>query len=250
MPAEFDHHEAQGLLGAYALDAVPADETLALERHLLQCSECREELTEHRQVAGLLAASDRFAPAQVWDSIAGEISPQPSPQSVARLHRRRWMAPMAVAAAFVLVAGAAVVQSVRIGSITDDLENERQAVAALTDQLERPLDVAAAAALTDPTVQRVTLGSVSGANAVIVLMADGTGFLAEHTLQPLAAERTYQLWAIVGGKVISAGVLGPSPGVVAFRIDAEGFEGFAITEEVVGGVESSENDAVVAWLAA
>ena len=111
--------------------------------------------------------------------------------------------------------------------------------------------LAASQALSDPAAQRVTLGSeVSGANAIIVLMPDGTGYVAEHTLQPLPADRTYQLWAIVGGKVISAGVLGSNPGVVPFHIDPEGFEGFAITEEEVGGVVSSQNDAVVAWLAA
>ena len=81
-------------------------------------------------------------------------------------------------------------------------------------------------------------------------MPDGTGYLAEHTLEPLPADRTYQLWAIVDGKAISAGILGPEPGVVPFHIDRDGFQGFAITEEVIGGVTSSENDPVVAWLAA
>ncbi|NNL14679.1 MAG: anti-sigma factor, partial [Acidimicrobiia bacterium] len=158
----------------------------------------------------------------------------------------------AAAAAFVLLAGAAVVQSVRVGDISTELAAERETVAALTEQLERPvLDSAVAQALGDPSSQRVVLGSqVSGSNAIIVLMPDGTGYLAEHTLQPLSADRTYQLWAIVDGKVISAGILGPEPGVVPFHIDPEGFQGFAITEEVIGGVTSSENDPVVAWLAA
>ena len=159
---------------------------------------------------------------------------------------------MAAAAAFVLIAGAAVVQSVRVGQINDDLAAERAAVAALTDQLDQPvLDTAVSRALEDPLAQQVVLGSeVSGSNAIIVLMPDGTGYLAEHSLKPLPIDRTYQLWAIVDGKVISAGILGPEPGVVPFHIDPDGFEGFAITEEVVGGVPASENDPVVAWLAA
>ena len=81
-------------------------------------------------------------------------------------------------------------------------------------------------------------------------MPDGTGYLTRHTLRPLPADRTYQLWAIIDGEVISAGVLGADPGVVPFRIDPGGFEGFAITEEAVGGVAASENQPVVAWLAA
>ena len=87
-----------------------------------------------------------------------------------------------------------------------------------------PLNVAAAQAMTGADTQRITLGSqVSGANAIIVLLPDGTGYLSEHTLQPLPPERTYQLWAIIDGKIISAGILGSDPGVVPFRIDPQGF---------------------------
>ena len=248
MPVEQGHEEVQELLGAYALNAVSDEEVSQVENHLTKCVECREEIGQHLEVDSALAVTERFAPADVWDAISEEIAePQPItgdplPAQVSIL--RRWLAPVAVAAAFVLVAGTAVVQSVRLGDANDE-------VAALSDQLAQPVAAASAAALADPSAQRVVLGSeVSGANAIIVLMPDGTGYVAEHTLQPLSADRTYQLWAIVDGKVISAGILGPDPGVVPFRIDAQGFEGFAITEEVLGGVESSQNDAVVAWLAA
>ena len=257
MPVGQDHEEIKELLGAYALNAVPEDETTRVDLHLASCTECREELNQHREVASMLAVSERFAPSVVWDSIAEEIAVEHTATPVSRPAAetfdrfRRWLAPVAIAAAFMLVAGSAVVQSVRLRDARDELANERETVAELNGQLDRPFDVAASQALSDPAAQRVTLGSeVSGANAIIVLMPDGTGYVAEHTLQPLPADRTYQLWAIVGGKVISAGVLGSNPGVVPFHIDPEGFEGFAITEEEVGGVVSSQNDAVVAWLAA
>lgn len=249
MPVEQDHQAVQELLGAYALDSVPSEEIHRIERHLVSCTDCRQELAEHREVAALLAVSEPFAPADVWDSIATEIA---TPPSVSELRpQRRWLTAVAVAAAFALATGVAVVQSLRLADTNEELAAERQSVAALTDQLDRPYEVAAAAALDDPAAQKVMLGSqVSGANAVIVLMPDGTGWLTQHTLQPLSSDRTYQLWAIVDGKIISAGVLGPDPGVISFHIDRAGFEGFAITEEVVGGVESSQNEAVVAWLAA
>ena len=266
-----EHEEIEELLGAYALNAVEPNEAVLIGAHVSHCSECRAEFEQHLEVAALLPASASFAPSSVWDTISGEIAVSEGiassredaastqtaeslpggPDNVINL-RVRWIRPMAAVAAFVLIAGAAVVQSVRVGQIDDDLAAERATVAALTVQLDQPvLDTAVSRALEDPLSQQVVLGSeVSGSNAIIVLMPDGTGYLAEHSLKPLPKDRTYQLWAIVGGKVISAGILGTEPGVVPFHIDPDGFEGFAITEEVVGGVPASQNDPVVAWLAA
>ena len=253
-----DHNAIRELLGAHALNAVDPHEADLVASHVDHCPDCRAELDQHLAVAALLPTAADFAPSSVWDSLAGAIADDSSqkqqtasPSNVVPF-RRRWVRPLAAAAAFVLVAGAAVVQSVRVGDISRELVAERATVVALSEQLERPgLDTAVAQALDDPSAQRVVLGSqVSGSNAIIVLMPDGTGYLAEHTLQPLSADRTYQLWAIVDGKVISAGILGPAPELVPFRIDTDGFQGFAITEEAIGGVTSSENDPVVAWLAA
>ena len=256
MRTDVDHDAIEELLGAYALNSVEPHEAAQIASHVDHCADCRAELDQHLEVAALLPTAADFAPATVWDSLAEAIAGEEqetsfTPSNVVPL-RRRWARPLAAAAAFVLLAGASVVQSVRVGDISTELAAERETVAALTEQLERPvLDSAVAQALDNPSSQRVVLGSqVSGSNAIIVLMPDGTGYLAEHTLQPLSADRTYQLWAIVDGKVISAGILGPEPGVVPFHIDPEGFQGFAITEEAIGGVPSSENDPVVAWLAA
>ena len=256
-----DHREVVDLLGAYALNAVDAEESDTIRDHVGACDDCAEELQQHLQVAALLATSELFAPAPVWETIAGELGEDPDHTQSAPSAQRaadvvplhtRWLRPLAIAATFVLLAGAVVVQSARLSTATSDLDAAQAAVAELTDTLAEPaLATAAQQAMADPRAQQVMLGSQSsGSNAIIVLMPDGTGYLAEHSLQPLSADRTYQLWAIVDGKVISAGVLGPNPGVVPFHIDPDGFQGFAITEEVVGGVESSQNDPVVAWVAA
>jgi len=253
---EVDHGAIEELLGAYALNAVDPHDAVMVDSHVAGCFECRAELEQHLEVAALLPASSDFAPASVWDAIAGELGRERSPErsSVQSLNpRRHWrMRRLAAAAAFVLLAGAAVVQSARLGAVNDDLAAVRSTVVALEQQIDRPiLEIAASQARLNPLAQQVMLGSeVSGSNAIIVLMPDGTGYLVEHTLKPLPPDRTYQLWSIVDGKVISAGVLGPEPGVVPFHIDPAGFEGFAITEEVIGGVPSSDNAPVVVWLAA
>lgn len=98
--------------------------------------------------------------------------------------------------------GTSIIQSVRLGADTDELADERAKFAALIKHVERPpLDVAAAQALAGPASCRLTLGSqVSGSNARIVLMPDGTGYLAEHTLRPLPAGRPDPIpeWCLSG----------------------------------------------------
>ena len=58
---------------------------------------------------------------------------------------------------------------------------------------------------------------------------------------------TYQLWAVIDEKVISAGVLGNRPDIVPFHIDPDGLQALVITQEVYGGVPQSEGEPVVAW---
>lgn len=72
-----DHEELQGLLGAYALDAVEPDEAEALERHLTTCPRCRNELADHREVAALLGYAGVPAPSGVWDRIIASLEETP-----------------------------------------------------------------------------------------------------------------------------------------------------------------------------
>jgi anti-sigma factor RsiW len=67
------------LLGAYALDAVDDDERQAIERHLDNCAQCRREVAEHREVAGMLASGWLPAPEGLWDRIAGSLEEPPPP---------------------------------------------------------------------------------------------------------------------------------------------------------------------------
>src|SRR5437870_3683806 len=50
-----EHQEYEELLALHALDALDASEARSLEEHLGACAECRDELIELRDAAGLLA---------------------------------------------------------------------------------------------------------------------------------------------------------------------------------------------------
>jgi anti-sigma-K factor RskA len=84
--------------------------------------------------------------------------------------------------------------------------------------------------------------------ASVVYLPDGEGFLVDDSLRALPSDRTYQLWALMGdaqpAQAVSAGVLGPDPGVAAFRAQGP-VVAFAITDERAPGVASPSSPPVV-----
>ncbi|CAN5489822.1 hypothetical protein BH20ACT2_BH20ACT2_07370 [soil metagenome] len=248
--AQLSHDEIRELLGAYALDAIEADEAEVVELHLRDCPKCRAEVTEHREVAALLAHTGAPAPDGVWDRIveALEVAPPPlrmplPPTPVAPVvsiesARRSVALRVAAAAASVAAVIAAVlgVVVVRQGDRLDDVQAAMQDIS---------LDGVAAAAMADPEAIRTELRSADGAvRAPAVLGDDGTGYMLAHGLPDLPADRTYQLWGTVGEQTVSLGIFGGDATTVPFRVDPT-VSALAVTQEVAGGVAASANEAVL-----
>ena len=81
-----------------------------------------------------------------------------------------------------------------------------------------------------------------------MLLPDGTGYLRGDDLEPLPADKTYQLWAVTGsptkpdGRVGRRARSGPDG---ARRSDASGpVRAFAVTVEDAGGVVASQQKPV------
>lgn len=87
------YDEFSDLLGAYALDAVDADEREQIELHLATCPRCRAEVAEHREVASFLSHAGAPAPDGVWDRIAEELAPPAPPMRMAILPSGEAVAP-------------------------------------------------------------------------------------------------------------------------------------------------------------
>ena len=233
MRPETTHDEIQELLGAYALDAVEADEREAIEAHLPTCPRCRAEVEEHLETAALLAAGGAPAPEGIWDRISESL--EPPDLSRYREQRRpisRWLSSAVAAAALV----ATFVVGVQVMEQGDRIEQ----VIDVAD--DATLARAATAALLDPGARRVALEGESRVDAVV--LPDGTGYLVQDSLRPLREAETYQLWAMNGTTPVSAGVLGPDPGITAFRVDPA-VDALAITAEPAGGVPQPTSDPLV-----
>jgi hypothetical protein len=269
MSRNFTHIDIQELLGAFALDAVDSEERDVIEGHLAGCPRCRAEVEGHRETAALLAHSGERAPEGVWDRIAEALDEAPPALDLARIAPLRSGAPepagtgrpdelserrttsigartislrvatatMAVAAALTLFLGVALGRNDDRG-----LGRLERAVAAMENAAVRET---ANAALNDPANEQVKLTSTDGkTSAQVVRRPDGTGYLVPTTLADLPDDRVYQLWAVRSDAKISLGVLGPKPGVSAFRMTGDVLA-YAVTEEAAGGVAASQNQPVI-----
>lgn len=251
MARELSPRELDELLGAYALDAVDDDERDQVEAYLDRTPAARSLVADYRETAALLAHSGTEAPPGLWERIARALEEEPprlaTPDraDVVRLESRRArlvrrVGVAAAVAAVVVAVGVLTVKVVQQGDRIDELERQSDTGAVLA---------AAETASRDPNAVRTAMSSPDGSvEARVVYLPDGDGFLVEDELRALPADRTYQLWALMGdtqpARAISAGVLGPDPGVTAFRVQGP-VVGFAITDERAPGVASSDNPPVV-----
>lgn len=270
MTEPLDVAEIEELIGAYALDAVEPDERATVEAHLVDCPRCRAELAEHLEAASFLSYGGAPAPEALWERIASGLeepppamrlevvgtptrAPAPTPGSSTggtasapgssrrarsgegRRVSRRLVGLVAAAAAVVVVVMGAVLVHQR--NQIDDLHQSLTA-----SGLTRSAEQAAA----DPASQHLTLRSPSNdqMTATAVISPSGTGYLMASDLPTLASDRTYQLWGEAGGKVISLGLLGRSPRLVAFSAHGS-FKGLAVTDEVAGGVIATRHTPVL-----
>jgi anti-sigma-K factor RskA len=103
-----------------------------------------------------------------------------------------------------------------------------------------------ALALADPAHQKVQLTAKgSTMRATVVVLPDGRAYWVDDDLSALPPGRTYQLWALASGKVVSLGVMGRSPQNVPFRVERNMTE-LMVTAEPTGGVPAPTTAVLVA----
>jgi anti-sigma factor RsiW len=261
------HDHLAELLGAYALDAVEPDEAELLDRHLAICPRCQAELRGHRETAALLGYIGGPAPVGLWDQIVASTqeappalrlearstpgvptgSPDklgsPDPEARRRSHRRRSLrlrtATIAAGVAAAVIAALGI-QVTRLDNRTAALKND---VASLAPSASMN---AVHLALSTPGSRHVQLVAFAakGASAEAVVLPNGQGYVYNTQMEPLRAGRTYQLWGVSGDQRISYALLGSDPApVIPFRAGPDA-QALAVTNEVAGGVERSDQPLV------
>lgn len=233
-----DIYGLDDLLGAYALDAVDAEERERVEDYLAVNPRAAAEVRAHREVATMLAFTGMDAPDGLWSRIerelgATEAAPPPGPELARVLAFEPAQRRRARTGTWLLGAAAAVAVVVAAASIITRPD------AATVD----PLQTAFASALSDrdsTSAELVAEGSPQSALGVVD--QDGHGFVDASELPQLSPDETYQLWGVMAdtGDVVSIGILGPNPELELFTVESE-VAALAITIERSPGVVSDGN---------
>lgn len=219
--------ELHTLSGAYALDALTAEEAEQFRRHLEACTACRVEVRELRQAAATMGASEAVPPpaylkARVLTAVdrAPQLPPRAVGGNVVQVAPHRWGRWLLMTAAAVVLIVGGVIGVSRIG---DDATNDQSLLAA---------DVAKVFQADD--AHKATMPTKNG-GTISVATSPELGEMAVDTtkLAPLDSGHVYQLWAIHRGEASSVGLLEPAKGAAMEMPPAD--TEVAITVEPVGG---------------
>jgi Anti-sigma-K factor rskA len=266
----FTEAELEEALGAYALDAIDDPQELeAIEKYIASSPRARSEVDAFRHVAAAMGNAATDAPNELWTRIANNLpTQQPQPQlhlddvssNVVSLGDKRrsrraarpWMGAAAAAATFAIAAsGVAVNRNAALRSekkktqqLLSNVTLEKARFSQVNEQLETlrntsPISLRLAQLESSPNIRKVQLVSTSGTNVGHVLLTpSGEGYIVGDAIPTLASGRTYQLWGVKNGQVLSLGVMGRSPKSMPFAGD-EQWEQLVLTDEASPGVVKS-----------
>jgi anti-sigma-K factor RskA len=221
------------LTGAYAANALPAEERALFERHLRECADCAEEVRQLQEVTARLGAATAAAPpAELRQRVMAQIAgtPQMQPPLAIRADDRagrrrstlpRWLVAAAACLALALAG---------LGGYTINLYQNFQDSQQVAEQVT--------SVLTAPDAETATATSDSGPRGTVVISRQqGQLVFLPADLAAVPEDRTYQVWLLGAGNPVSAGLLGrdddPTRPVVApLRGDPDAV---GVTIEPAGG---------------
>jgi anti-sigma-K factor RskA len=232
------HDDIMSLLAPYALHALDETEMHLVEAHVNGCSECADELADLLDTASMVTLTEVEAPpAQLWNRIentmradvqsineVGNSTPVFDLDAARGRRNSRHDTRLSLRSALIgAIAAAAVVVPITASVISPSTPS----IAALA--------VNAAKAKGS---QRIELASTDKKRlGDVIIDATGNGYLRNEALPELPAGKTYQLWTIVDGAPVSAGLLGRSPKISAFSADAK-VQAVAISIESESGASA------------
>ena len=225
------------LSGAYALNALSAEEAEEFRKHLQACAACSQEVEELQQAAARMGANEAIAPpaylkAKVLTAVdrTPQLPPRSGGSNVVQMPRRPWGRMLMAAAAVVFVVAGAV----GIAQIAGNDSTEQQSMLA-----EGVVRVFTAEDAQTATMETANGGTISvAASPELNQMAVDT-----DELPPLDAEHVYQLWALHDGIVEPVGVLEPEKG--AFMAMPTPDTEVAITVEPAGGSKQPTTEPIM-----
>jgi anti-sigma-K factor RskA len=229
---DIEHSTFQENIPAYALGALDADETAALEAHLRTCDRCRAELAGYRQVSqGLLAAVPPHQPPRelrnrLKETIARDRAKAP--------RRATWsFRQLAMGLTMLLLLGLNVFSFLQLRTL-------QQQQAKMLQQAQT--DRAAMSMLAYPQTISLPIEGGQVAGTVLLNKEQNTAMLIVWDLPQLPGNETYQAWLVQpDGVRVSAAIFRPDPGeaytakMIATPQSLNSFTSLGVTVEPAGG---------------
>jgi anti-sigma-K factor RskA len=213
------------LSAAYALHALDPEEQSAFEQHLARCEECQRMVADFQETAAVLAfdVEGPAPPPALRERILDRARTE-RPKVVALHERRRWVLP-ATASLAAAAAAAAIGLGVWAYSLSEDLDQSEQVVAALSQE----------------GADRIPL---EGANGTLVVNPDGQASLVVFGLDAAPEEETYEAWVIDDGAPVPAGLFRGGGDNTVFELTEPVPENavVAVTVEPAGGSDEPTSD--------
>ena len=226
------HTDFKEDLAAFALGALDAEESSALEKHLGTCEACRAKLADYQRLsAGLLSALPPQAPRP---ALKRTLQKHLKGESLATRPASNWsISRVAVAAALVLLLAINVLSLYQVHSL-------KQEQAELTGQYNT--EQTAIAMLAYPSTQSIGFEQNEVSGSLLVDKKRSLLAIFAWRLPPAPEGQTYQMWLIdPQGDRTSGGFLVPETGhpfvmaVIKSPSPLTDFTGLGITLEPLGG---------------
>ena len=258
--------EVEGLLPAYALNALGPEEESMVGSHLDGCPWCSALVREHFQAAAALsqAAVQLEPPPALKDRVmrAAKKRPQRERERVSGFSLNRFV--LGTASTFaVLLLAAVLTFGIMVSRQIDDLQEENAGLVAqasiaseedekLMDMVKEQRSVSYAVAATDRQVSLIQGPEAEpGAQGMLMLSSKvGSGVLMTKGLDPPSTGKAYYVWLVRNGERVTVG---------SFTVDEFGwgmvtlwpeqpitvFQQVQVTEEVMGS--SSPSSSPILW---
>ncbi|WP_246124403.1 anti-sigma factor domain-containing protein [Bizionia gelidisalsuginis] len=256
MNVEINTFLESGLLDRYLLDQTSPQDTLLVECYIKEhpdVATAYKTLQNNLELVAMVNAKE--APHHILDSILKEIDTKPV-ITLNKTSKKSWFN-YAVAASIIafLFAGS----SVFLLNKNAELNNENQVIVDelfdIRSDLQRNNDRLEALALefkqlNNPETEKYILkGNRRAKNLKTVAYInpkDKTSVIDVVTLPSLPAEKCYQIWGDIQGKMVSLGILSETDRRLQKLSYSEGTMGLSITIEPKGGSLKSTNETPVA----
>lgn len=243
-----EEYISSGILEAYALGELSAAERLAVEQNLVQYPELRKELAEIEAVQEELLMKAAIRPsASVKEKLFSKISFDKPEAKVVALQSNTWKWAAAASIAIALISSyLAYEYHDRWRTSEDNLtkliaQNQQMAqdyniVNQRIDKMQTDMHV-----IGSPEFSRVVMAghaqNAPGTEAYVYWNEKTQEvYLSIQSMKELAYENQYQLWAMVDGVPVDAGVfdMNTTQGLLKMK-EMKGAQAFAVTIEPRGG---------------